>query len=181
MAKISLEEKEKVLEKVYRRFKREICGNSTDNNILKVREMVFPERAKCLNTFNAVRAAVFRFSTPHLIIPNTITANYFTYLQKHESKLKARLNYYRDRAAMGESSFIGNILLKKFGIPTYVSRLKRASVELKDFILDVGLRTGILLHKMKESGFRKLTWDRSFYGANNYISQRFKNFKTRFF
>ncbi len=155
MAKISLEEKEKVLEMSIVDLNCEICGNSTDNNILKVREMYFGTR-EVFKYLQCSSCGCLQILNPPSDYSKHYPANYFTYLQKHESKLKARLNYYRDRAAMGESSFIGNILLKKFGIPTYVTRLKRAGVELKDFILDVGCGRGILLHKMKESGFENL-------------------------
>jgi SAM-dependent methyltransferase len=79
--------------------------------------------------------------------------DYFTFQQKHEGKIKSILNRYRDKAAMGVKSFLGNILYKKFGEPTYISRLKIAGVDIKDSILDVGCGKGILLHKMKESGF----------------------------
>jgi SAM-dependent methyltransferase len=79
--------------------------------------------------------------------------DYFTFQQKHEGKIKSKLNRYRDKAAMGDKSFLGNILYKKFGEPTYISRLKIAGVDIKDSILDVGCGKGILLHKMKESGF----------------------------
>jgi SAM-dependent methyltransferase len=54
---------------------------------------------------------------------------------------------------MDESNFIGNILLKILGEPTYITRLKAASVSFKDKILDVGCGKGILLYKMKQSGF----------------------------
>jgi SAM-dependent methyltransferase len=79
--------------------------------------------------------------------------DYFTFQQKHEGKIKSILNRYRDKAAMGDKSFLGNILYKKFAEPTYISRLKIAGVGIKDSILDVGCGKGILLHKMKESGF----------------------------
>ena len=82
--------------------------------------------------------------------------DYFTFQQEHEGKIKSILNRFRDKAAMGEKTFLGNILFKKFGEPTYITRLKIAGVGLKDSILDVGCGKGILLHKMKESGFENV-------------------------
>jgi hypothetical protein len=63
--------------------------------------------------------------------------DYFTFQQKHEGKIKSILNRYRDKAAIGEKSFLGNILYKKFGEPTYITRFKIAGVGLKNSILDV--------------------------------------------
>jgi SAM-dependent methyltransferase len=57
---------------------------------------------------------------------------------------------------MGEKSLLGNLLLKKFGSPVYVERMKIAGVAFNDSILDVGCGQGILLHKMKESGFENV-------------------------
>ena len=54
---------------------------------------------------------------------------------------------------MGEKSLLGNFYLKNLAQPAYVSRMKIAGVEFEDSILDVGCGKGILLHKMKESGF----------------------------
>lgn len=51
---------------------------------------------------------------------------------------------------------LGKILLNQFGVPTYIKRLKIAEVTLSDRILDVGCGKGILLHKMKESGFKNV-------------------------
>jgi len=82
--------------------------------------------------------------------------DYFTFQQKHEGRIKSILNRFRDRAAMGDETLIGNLLLRKFGEPTYVTRMKNAEAGLKDSILDVGCGKGIMLHKMKESGFENV-------------------------
>lgn len=79
--------------------------------------------------------------------------NYFTYQQTVENKLKSLFNRFRDRAAIGESNFMGNFLLKFFGEPTYIKRFKLINIGFNDKILDVGCGKGILLYKMKQSGF----------------------------
>jgi SAM-dependent methyltransferase len=132
-----------------------ICNNISNNQILKVREMYFGMREEfdylecsncgCLQLLNPPKD----YSTHY---PN----DYFTFQQKHEGKIKSFLNRYRDKASMGEKSFLGNILHKKFGEPTYITRLKIAGVDINELILDVGCGKGILLHKMKESGFEKV-------------------------
>ncbi len=132
-----------------------ICNNNSNNQILKVREMYFGTRevfdylecsnCGCLQLLNA---------------PNDYSSHYpkdyFTFQQEHEGKIKSFLNRFRDKAAIGEKSFLGNILYKKFGEPTYITRLKIVGVGLKNSILDVGCGKGILLHKMKESGFENV-------------------------
>lgn len=133
----------------------EICNNATNNQILSVREMYFGTR-EVFDYLECSNCGCLQLINP----PNDYSVHYpkdyFTFLQKHEGRIKSILNRFRDRAAMGDETLIGNILLGKFGEPTYVTRMKHAGVGLKDFILDVGCGKGILLHKMKESGFEKL-------------------------
>ena len=133
----------------------EICNNTINNQILKVLEMYFGTREEfdylecpncgCLQLINPPKDYSVHY-------PN----DYFTFQQKHEGKIKSKLNRFRDRAAMGYGTLIGNILLRKFGEPTYITRIKIVDVGLKDPILDVGCGKGILLHKMKESGFENV-------------------------
>ena len=132
-----------------------ICNNNSNNKILNVREMYFGTRevfeySECSN------CGCLQLLNPPKDYSNHYPKEYFTFQQKHEGKIKSLLNRYRDKAAMGEKSFLGNILYKKFGEPTYVSRLKIANVGINDSILDVGCGKGILLHKMKESGFENV-------------------------
>lgn len=132
-----------------------ICNNNSNNKILNVREMYFGTR-EVFEYLECSNCGCLQL----LNLPNDYSIHYpkdyFTFQQKHEGKFKSILNRYRDKAAMGEKSFLGNILYKRFGTPTYVSRLKIADVGLNDSILDVGCGTGILLHKMKESGFNNV-------------------------
>ncbi len=132
-----------------------ICNNIKNNYILKVREMYFGTREEfeymecsncgCLQLINSPKDYSVHYPK-----------NYFTFNQKHENKIKSLLNRFRDKAAMGENSLLGTILLKKYGSPVYVDRMKNAGISLKDSILDVGCGRGILLHKMKESGFENV-------------------------
>ena len=168
MAKIFMEDKEKIQVMKTSHHSGEICNNHNNNQILKVREMYFGTREEfdylvcsscgCLKLLNPPQDYSVHY-------PN----DYFTFQQKHEVKLKSILNRHRDKAAMGEKSFIGKILLKKFGEPTYISRMKIAGVGLKYSILDVGCGKGILLHKMKESGFVNVT------GIDPFISETISN------
>jgi SAM-dependent methyltransferase len=132
-----------------------ICDNATDNNILKVREMYFGTR-EIFNYLKCSNCGCLQLMNQPRDFSVHYPKDYFTFQQSHEGKLKAFLNRYRDRSAMGENTFLGDLLLKKFGEPAYVSRIKNAGVGLKNTILDVGCGKGILLHKMKESGFENI-------------------------
>lgn len=132
-----------------------VCNNLINNKILKVREMYFGTREE-FDYLECANCGCLQLLNPPKDFSVHYPKEYFTYNQTHESKIKSLLNKFRDRAAMGEKTFIGNILLKKFGEPTYISRLKIAGVGFNDSILDVGCGKGILLHKMKESGFKKV-------------------------
>jgi len=132
-----------------------ICNNSSHNEILKIREMYFGTR-EVFDYLNCSNCSCLQLLNPPIDYAVHYPKDYFTFQQKHEGKIKSILNRYRDKAAMGDKSFLGNILYKKFGEPTYIMRLKVVGVGLKDSILDVGCGKGILLHKMKESGFENV-------------------------
>ena len=129
-----------------------ICNHISNNQILEVREMYFGTR-EVFNYLECSSCGCLQLLNPPKDYSVHYPKDYFTFQQEHESKIKSLLNRYRDKAAMGEESLLGNILFKKYGEPTYIARLKIAGVGLKDSILDVGCGKGILLHKMKESGF----------------------------
>ncbi|MBK7630791.1 MAG: class I SAM-dependent methyltransferase [Ignavibacteriales bacterium] len=132
-----------------------ICNGISKNKILKVREMYFGTR-EVFDYLECSNCGCLQLLNPPKNYSAHYPQDYFTYQQKHESKFKALLNRLRDRAALGEKTLIGSIIYKKFGEPTYITRLKIAGVGLNDSILDVGCGKGILLHKMKESGFNKV-------------------------
>lgn len=132
-----------------------ICNNKSNNNLLKVREMYFGTR-EVFDYLLCSKCGCLQLITFPTDFSKHYPKEYFTYQQKHENKIKLFLNGFRDRTALGEKSVIGSILFKKFGEPTYIKRLKIAGVSLVDKILDVGCGKGILLHKMKESGFKNL-------------------------
>lgn len=133
----------------------QICKNNSNNEILKVREMYFGTR-EVFDYLNCSNCGCLQLINPPKDYSVHYPKNYFTFNQKHESKIKSIINRFRDKAAMGETSLRGNFLLKKYGSPVYVDRMKIAGVGLNDSILDVGCGQGILLHKMKESGFENV-------------------------
>jgi SAM-dependent methyltransferase len=132
-----------------------ICGNDEDNSVLKVREMYFGTR-EVFDYLECSNCGCLQLLNPPEDFSKHYPKEYFTYRQKPEGKVKSALNRFRDKAAMGESNLIGNILLRIFGEPTYIKRLKTAEVNMNDKILDVGCGKGILLHKMKQSGFENV-------------------------
>lgn len=132
-----------------------ICNNDLENNILKVREMYFGTR-ELFDYLQCSQCGCLQLLNPPKDYSKYYSKDYFTFQQRSEGRIKSILNRYRDKAAMGENSFMGNILFKKFGEPTYITRLKIAKVNFDSSILDVGCGKGILLHRMKESGFKNL-------------------------
>jgi SAM-dependent methyltransferase len=132
-----------------------ICDNKAGNQILKVREMYFGTR-EVFDYLECANCGCLQLVNPPTDYSAYYPKDYFTFNQKHEKKIKSLFNRFRDQSAMGKNSIIGNFLLKIFGEPTYISRLKTAGIGFRDSILDVGCGKGILLHKMKESGFEKV-------------------------
>ena len=157
-----------------------ICNNNSQNKILKAREMYFGTRDE-FEYLECSNCGCLQLINP----PNDYTVhypkNYFTFQQKHEGKIKSILNRFRDRAAMDETSFIGSILLKKFGPPVYIERMKTAGVGFNDSILDVGCGQGILIHKMKKSGFENVIGTDPFIYENIIYKNGLKIFKKEFF
>lgn len=129
-----------------------ICFNSSGNKILNVREMYFGTR-EIFEYLECSNCGCLQLVTPVNDFSKYYPQKYFTFQQKHENRLKSFLNRFRDRASMGEKSLIGNILLRILGEPAYISKLKIGNVSLTDKILDIGCGKGILLYKMKQSGF----------------------------
>jgi len=130
----------------------EICANKNDNEILQVREMYFGTKEE-FDYLKCSECGCLQLINSPSDLSRYYPQNYFTYNQKTENILKSLLNRFRDKAAMGEQNFVGNILLKVLGEPTYIKRLRVANVGFNDKILDVGCGKGILLYKMKQSGF----------------------------
>lgn len=132
-----------------------ICSNSLDNKIHSVREMYFGLRDE-FDYLECAECRCLQLLNPPADYSTYYPKEYFTYQQKVEGKIKSFLNKYRDRVAMGERSLPGSILYKYFGEPTYINRIRKANIGFDDSILDVGCGKGILLHKMKESGFNNV-------------------------
>ena len=130
-----------------------ICQNQPSNQIIKVREMYFGTRDE-FEYMECANCGCLQLLNPPKDFTKYYPKNYFTYQQKFDSKFKSFLNRFRDKSAMDEKSFLGDLLLKTFGAPTYIKRLKIIDIKMNDKILDVGCGKGILLHKMKESGFK---------------------------
>lgn len=129
-----------------------ICGNEKNNKVLRVREMYFGTREE-FDYLECENCGCLQLVNPPDDYSKYYPKEYFTFQQKVEGRIKSFLNGFRDTAAMGKNNFIGNILLKIFGEPAYITRMKIARVTFDDKILDVGCGKGILLFKMKQSGF----------------------------
>ena len=145
-------EEEKELRLIMNRINCRVCKNDSGNKIHKVREMYFGMREE-FDYLECAECRCLQLLNPPDDYSKYYPKEYFTYQQKVEGRLKSFLNRYRDGFAMGRKSLIGKILYKYFGEPTYITRLKKAGIGFNDFILDVGCGKGILLYKMKQSGF----------------------------
>lgn len=132
-----------------------ICSNNSNNSILNVREMYFGTR-EVFEYLECKNCGCLHLLNQPDDFAKHYPKDYFTFQQNHESRVKSMLNSFRDKAAMGEKSLLGSVLFKKFGEPTYITRLKLVDANLDSSILDVGCGKGILLHKMKESGFKNV-------------------------
>ncbi len=137
-------------------FTCKICGNKNDNQFYTVREMQFGTRdefvyCECSN------CGCLQITNPPADLSRYYPKEYFSFQIPKEKFIKEKLNIYRDRYSFGINNFLGKILFRKYGEPTYISWLKITGVNLKSKILDVGCGSGKLLYRMGSAGFKNLT------------------------
>ncbi len=153
-----------------------ICGNKEGNKFYTVREMQFGTRdefvyCQCSN------CECLQITNPPENLSKYYPNDYFSFQINKEKFLKEKLNIFRDRYAFGLNSFIGKILFKKYGEPTYVGWLKAVGVNLNSKILDVGCGTGKLLFRMGNTGFTNLTGIDAFIEKNIFYKNGVKIYK----
>jgi len=142
-------------EKILVNYTCKICGNTENNLIYVVKEMQFGTRDKfnycqCSNCF-----CLQIIDTPKNLTdyyPN----NYFSFQKERTFFLKEWLNTKRDKYVFGQKNYIGKILYKIYGEPTYSNWLNNLNINFKSKILDVGCGSGSLLYRMGNAGFKKV-------------------------
>jgi len=144
-----LERKEKVLINISCR----ICNNEKDNSFYTVREMQFGTRDE-FNYCECSNCGCLQLVNPPGDISKYYPQNYFSFHKQVKTSLKDKLNIYRDKHVLGKKNFIGNVLFKIYGAPTYTNWIINANVNFKSEILDVGCGAGELIYRMGNAGFK---------------------------
>lgn len=141
-----------------------ICGNEQGNKLYKVREMLFGTKEE-FNYFQCAECECMQIVNYPDNISKYYPKDYMAYDFKEGNSIKEYLNVKRDKSSFGDKNFIGDLLVKIFGIPTYAQRLLNTKVDYNSRIVDVGCGSGSLLYRMNKAGYK------NFFGIDPFIEK----------
>lgn len=153
-------------------FSCRICGNEKNNRGYLLKEMMFGFRdefkyVKCANC-----GCLQIEEIPHNV-EKYYPPNYYSFNTK-ENYLNKFFNKKRDQYSLGQKSFLGKLLIKKYGHSPLYTWLREIELNPTDKILDVGCGEGELLKKLAGWGLNNLV------GIDPHISEdRIYNSKVR--
>ena len=143
-----------------------ICGNSTDNKIHTVREMMFG----CRDEFEYIECSdcgCLQIADIPANLNKYYPEGYYSYSECSFSSnpIKHFLKKQRLKYCTTGKGVIGKIVTHIYGIPNIANLVKAAKIKFDSHILDVGCGAGRLLLNFREYGYRHLT------GADPFISR----------
>lgn len=144
-----------------------ICGNKINNTPYIIREMLYGTKEE-FNYFQCGNCECLQILEYPKDISKYYPKNYMAYDLKKDNFIKAYLNKKRDQSALGYKNLIGNLLIKVFGVPTYVSRLLNSSAGYKSRIVDVGCGSGSVLYRLRNAGYKNI------FGIDPFIEENIK-------
>ncbi|NES82117.1 MAG: class I SAM-dependent methyltransferase [Moorea sp. SIO2B7] len=107
-----------------------------------------------------------QITSPPTDLSKYYPSNYYSFAPKATKPVQLWLDRTRYHYALdGKGSFIGKLLVKKYGSPKFVAWVQRTGIKPEDAILDVGCGRGSLLQEMAKAGFHNLT------GIDPYLDQ----------
>lgn len=132
-----------------------ICGNKENNTVYRVKEMLYGTKEE-FDYFQCGDCECLQISEYPKDISKYYPKSYMAYDLKKNGLLKTFLNKKRDQSSLGYKNFIGDILVKLWGVPTYAQRLINAGAKYKSRIVDVGCGSGSLLYRLRNSGYKNI-------------------------
>jgi len=143
-----------------------VCGNSADNRILEAREMMLGLRDR-FEYLECSGCGCLQLLDPPADWRRYYPTDYYSFSAAtgEAGRFRRWLKRARARHALGQRSFIGGLLVRRWGSPGYAAWLRRAGVGWDEPILDVGSGSGRDLLEMMHAGFSNLT------GVDPYVEE----------
>jgi SAM-dependent methyltransferase len=136
-----------------------VCGNVEGNRELSVREMMFGEKGSFLY-FECLRCKCLQIKDIPVDLGDYYPEEYYSFKPVEESpgalkRLNRWLTVKRNRFYFFRKSFLG-MMIHRF-VPNHrLHMISLAGLTIHDRILDVGCGNGLLIHHMKDAGFKHL-------------------------
>jgi len=135
-------------------FSCRICGNGKNNEEYRLNEMMFGLRDEFKYIKCSECGCLQIGEIPHNI-EKYYPSNYYSFSTK-DNYPKKYFNKIRDQYSRGQKSFLGKLLIKKYGHSPLYTLLKEIELNSSDKILDVGCGKGQLLKKLAGWGLKNL-------------------------
>lgn len=143
-----------------------VCGNAHQNESFVAREMMFGSRDE-FEYFECSQCGCLQIGELPADLSQYYPAHYYSFNQTEESRIQRFLKGRRIAHALGRRSFLGGLLVRRYGVPILAEWMRRAEVGENDAVLDVGCGAGYVLFAMRAAGFSRLT------GIDPYVEKDF--------
>lgn len=135
-----------------------ICGNSTENKVYKVREMMFGLRAKFIY-FQCSKCECLQIAEFPDDMSKYYPSDYYSFhspeQQEPKNLMKKFLRNCRNKYAILNKSLLGKIVYS-YMPDEFLNLIAQSGINEDSAILDVGCGSGILLNRLKKVGFNNL-------------------------
>jgi SAM-dependent methyltransferase len=132
-----------------------ICGNTEGNVIHVAREMMFGLR----ETFHYLECGVcgtLSLQDPPSDFAPYYPSGYYSFKPQSMGLFERLVKQLRYRSARTSKGFLGQLLVKRYGIPPLLSWTAAANIDTEARILDVGAGAGDILSEFAIAGFKHL-------------------------
>ena len=138
-------------------FECRVCGNRENNTRLIAREMAFGLREE-FEYFECSSCGCLQIVEIPSDLSKYYPQNYYSFSAPNDGNvLKQYLKRKWISHALGRQSLIGQMLVKRWGVPQLAQWVEQAGVGFGQAILDIGCGTGHLLLVLRNAGFSNLT------------------------
>lgn len=131
-----------------------ICGNTENNSLHLVREMMFGYR-DIFQYFQCNHCLCLQIKEPPTDLSRYYPLSYYSYNLHTKKSIVGEIIKIRDIYDLTKENTIGSFFSKKYPNER-MQILSRISITKENSILDVGCGNGKLLYALKEMGFNKL-------------------------
>jgi len=140
-----------------------ICRNADGNRAVQTREMMFG-LGDSFEYLECGHCGCLQLLDPPSDWSRYYPTDYYSFRGPREGLVRRLIKRVRARHSLGVRSALGAVLVRKWGVPPFVTWIAPANLNWDDAVLDVGSGSGQILGEMSEAGFSNLT------GVDPYIA-----------